>query len=481
MLDALADFQLAKAWTTAEALTPVLMIMEETAKSLADAERRALEMLRDLITGFQRLCQWAAARRAGEADAVRHLESAKEHAVAAQERFPHVGFGAMRNAAKPVADAIAATTETNTLTSIALLLARIPVPPFLIPSKDPFGANKSAGETTTSVSEGPFVVRVMLTLDGRPWSNPQVLGAATLYDLKAKVTAPIWPSRADRLVLDFVTTLPLEHRRVSAFEISRDSNSEGAEQTLTGQIEFPVGQSLLAEPVLLQMRATFLSTEDTSVQYTATIVGYHKLRVRVSDSTATPLLSKYKALDERVVAIINDVRDLAGIGEKHLTDFIEALSIIVNYMGICAQQAVYRSGQAILEKDFQRDLLMHMRGQLGEDVQEAPKQGGGITDISYRSITVELKVEHDIVDRGEMLRGYQNQPTQYSSASGAQLGILCVLDLTEKTLPPAPPQNNLRLLSPPVHGFPAGEIPFPTRIAAVVIDGNIRRPSDYSR
>ncbi len=247
------------------------MIMEETAKSLADAERRALEMLRDLITGFQRLCQWAAARRAGEADAVRHLESAKEHAVAAQERFPHVGFGAMRNAAKPVADAIAATTETNTLTSIALLLARIPVPPFLIPSKDPFGANKSAGETTTSVSEGPFVVRVMLTLDGRPWSNPQVLGAATLYDLKAKVTAPIWPSRADRLVLDFVTTLPLEHRRVSAFEISRDSNSEGAEQTLTGQIEFPVGQSLLAEPLLLQMRATFLSTEDTSVQYTTTL------------------------------------------------------------------------------------------------------------------------------------------------------------------------------------------------------------------
>src|SRR3989442_8093900 len=116
-------------------------------------------------------------------------------------------------------------------------------------------------------------------------------------------------------------------------------------------------------------------------------------------------------------------------------------------MGICSHQALYRATEKIDEADFQRHLLVQMRTLLGEDVSEAPKQGGGITDIRYRSITTELKVEHNVSNRDEMLRGYEKQPTQYSSAVGSQLGILCVLDLTEKERPPAPPQNNIQLLS----------------------------------
>lgn len=41
-------------------------------------------------------------------------------------------------------------------------------------------------------------------------------------------------------------------------------------------------------------------------------------------------------------------------------------------------------------------------------MQEAPKQGGGITDIRYRSVTVELKIEKDLSDREEMLACYVN-------------------------------------------------------------------------
>ena len=80
-----------------------------------------------------------------------------------------------------------------------------------------------------------------------------------------------------------------------------------------------------------------------------------------------------------------------------------------------------------------------------------------------------------------MLAGYENQPTQYSSGTGAQLGILCVLDLTEKDVPPAPTQNNLVVLTPKLHGFAAGNAPAPSRIVAVIIDGNLRAPSSYSR
>ena len=166
---------------------------------------------------------------------------------------------------------------------------------------------------------------------------------------------------------------------------------------------------------------------------------------------------------------------------QHLQDFIEALGAVTNFMGVNLQQALYREGINLLESEFQRDLLRHLRTFLGEEVQEAPNQGGGPTDIQYRTVTIELKVERQIADRRKMIGKYVPQTTQYSSARGAQLGILCILDLTEKCEPPANPKNNVTLEAPEVHGFKGEAAPFPCRIAAVVIDGNLRLPSSYSR
>lgn len=459
-------------------------MIEESLLQLAEEESAALDALIDLIRAFKSLCDWAVARRLAEKDAVRHLEAAKERAALALERVKKVRFSKFRVDANPIAKAIIVTTETSSLAAIARLFGSLSIPPFLIASNEQCGITLDAESKQINelVVEGPLVVRVMLTLDGRPWVNPQVLRSGTVYDLKAKIVAPMWPSTADRLVLDFITTLPPEHRRVQPIEILRSLAEVGAEVTWAGHIEFPVGQSILSEPALLQLRATFLAGSSETAGKTATIVGYHKLQVRVSDLTTTPLLSKYRALDQRIVSIVDEVRSMPGLNDGHFVDFIEMLGAILNYMGICAQQAIYRSGRQILESDFQRDLLVHLRGQLGEDVHEAPKQGGGITDIRYRTVVAELKVEVNLSNRADMLQSYQNQLTQYSGATGAQLGILCVLDTTEKTLPPAPPQNNVQLLTPKLHGFTEnGHPPFPVRIAAVIIDGNIRKPSDYSR
>jgi hypothetical protein len=118
--------------------------------------------------------------------------------------------------------------------------------------------------------------------------------------------------------------------------------------------------------------------------------------------------------------------------------------------------------------------------QLGEDVQEAPRQGGGPVDIRYRTVTIELKVENRIKNRDRMIAKYLAQPTQYSSALGAQLGLLCILDQTNKDDPFANPQNNIKVATPAVHGFSDGEAPYPTKIVAVIIDGNLRLPSAYS-
>jgi hypothetical protein len=290
-----------------------------------------------------------------------------------------------------------------------------------------------------------------------------------------------WPENTDYLVLDYVSTLDKEFYKITPLKIDRPESALNNEFKIAGHIEFPVGQSVFSEPAIIKVLGTFRSLKNIEINVPATIVGYDQLRVHVSDPANVPMLSKYKSIDSKILEIITDIRQsMRTINDGHLDDFVGALSAVANYLGITLQEATYREGCVIREKDFQVDLLRHMRLMLGEDVKEAPKQGGGPTDIQYRSVTVELKVERDISDREKLVKRYLAQPTQYSSAGGAQLSILCILDLTEKNHPPANPQNNITLETPLLHGFENSQPLFPTKVAVVIIDGNLRLPSSYS-
>jgi hypothetical protein len=121
-----------------------------------------------------------------------------------------------------------------------------------------------------------------------------------------------------------------------------------------------------------------------------------------------------------------------------------------------------------------------MRGLLGEDVREEETLAGGRLDLKYRRIVIELKVEHTTKDREVLRRKYTEQPAQYAAPS-IPLGIVCILDITEKIHPPSNIANNITLESPTVHGFENSPPVYPTKIAIVIIDGNLKLPSEYSK
>lgn len=460
-------------------------ILVDIKSSLATEESIALDFIGHVCEMLEHLCNWITAKTRAIPDADRYVGAAQAEATIAQEISPRVRYIDLRSRASDVLKRALDLRSISEVTDVIKSAALIPVPPFLMATRDPYGIGKTFGPSTPKPSpkppEEPIAVRVMLALDGRPWANPQVVRARTVYGIGLTLTIQSWPDGMDKLQLDFVTTLPPEAYRATLFTFERPSDLSIKEFQAKGHIEFQSSQSLLSEPALLQLRALFFSTSDAKKSKVATVIGYHKLKARVSDPNNTPLLSKYRALDDRIVPIVDEFRDLPGVTEAHLSDFVDALAAMTNYMGNCAQSAIYQAGDKIDEQRFQDDILKHLRSQLGEDVLEAPKQAGGITDIQYRSVTIELKVEDKVSDRKAMLAGYENQPTQYSSGVGSQLGILCVLDVTEKKKPPAPPQNNLVILKPELHGFPDGSAPAPSRIVAIVIDGNLRKPSSYSR
>jgi hypothetical protein len=488
LLTSLRDFKLTQVEQIAGGLGPVLSDLDKLKSDLPQSDKPVLEITANLVNGFVKLCHWAKAALAGEHQAERFLVAAKGEATIAEENLSNLQFNVFGAAARKVVETINSVNSINEIKNVAQQLQLLPVPVFYLTEDSPRKpVVNSAGEPSTQVApknKGPFVIKVMFNVERRPWSNSQILLANTIYDIRAELIVPRWPDNADYLLIDYITTLTPDLYRMSKLRLERPQDTSHHEFALRGHVEFPVPQNLLSEPMIIRLRATFLSDSNPNLNYPATIVGYHQLRVKVSEKTISPLLSRsgYKSIDSRNLEIIEEVqRSLPMVNSEHLYDFVDALNAVTNYMGVNLQQALYKGGKDVTETDFRESLLYHMRTWLGEEVQEAPRQGGGPTDIQFKSVTIELKVEKSISDRRKMVEKYFSQPVQYSSAGGAQLGILCILDLTEKRNPPANPQNQISLESPSVHGFPDGDVPFPTKIAAVIIDGNLRWPSSYSK
>lgn len=489
-LTALREFKLTESSRTAEKLKPVITELSQLKEQLPPSNRPVIEVMEYLVNGFINLCNWVQASLSGEPDAERFLRAARTQAFVASDLLPFNSFPTFVKSATDALQSLKDVKGLDELKSISTQLLCIPVPIFYLEEEKPLQLSELFPELAdnhveTNVPapyEGPFVIKVMFEIDRKPWSTPQILLANRIYDLSASVTISQWPDDTAHLLLHYVATLNRNHYKISPLQIERPIDEATCEFNLNGHAEFPVPQNILSEPIVIRVLATFLSSSDPQKQVPATIVGYHQLRVRVSDAARTPLLSRYGSTDERNLEIIEEIdRSLPSLNPEHRSDFIEALGAVTNYMGVNLQQGIYHEKLSVNEAYFQEKLLYHMRTLLGQDVQEAPWQGGGETDIQYKSVAVELKVEKTIKDRRKMIEKYLAQPTQYASAGGAQLGILCILDMTEKRDPPANPKNNITLESPSVHGFIDRNVPFPTKIAAVIIDGNLRLPSSYSR
>jgi hypothetical protein len=194
-----------------------------------------------------------------------------------------------------------------------------------------------------------------------------------------------------------------------------------------------------------------------------------------------PKLSGYPTVDLQIRRIMAESKAaLPDLLPTYLEDFERCLVFLADYGGMVMQSGAFRNKTVDEKRDFQQHLLQHMRVALGEDVREEETVGGGRLDLRFKNIPIELKVEYAIQDRQKLLKKYTQQPAQYA-ASSIPLAITCILDMTEKTHPPANIANNLTLETPIVHGFEDSPPSYPTKVAVVIINGNLKTPSEYSK
>ena len=368
-------------------------------------------------------------------------------------------------------------------------LAKIPLPVIYSVGHDPYAnAHRRRRwqvelEGTSARHSSPCptpLVKLDFALDEQPLATPQTIQSGRQYGLRVRAQVIRCPADQRVLQLQYITTMSASDYWITPFVLEMPGQELRATAEGSGQLIIRTSQSTLSPPALFKVRARFANPEQSTATV-AEVIGYNELRLRALDQASLPLLTRYPMMDVQIPRIVTEVQtSLPDLPPNELDDFVDCLVFLGKYCAMVQQTAVFKREKVDEKREFQQHLLQHMRMALGEEVREEETLSGGRLDLRYRRLVIELKVETAIKDREELRKKYTEQPTQYA-ASSIPLGITCILDMTQKTYPPSNIANNITLETPIVHGFENLPPAYPTKSAVVIIDGNLRLPSEYSK
>lgn len=330
------------------------------------------------------------------------------------------------------------------------------------------------------VAPAPLVCLIAF-LDHAPLVTPQLVKTDLLYPLAFRLRGLTWPGESSRLRLDLLTTCPREEFSVSEFVMDRpklnaDFEYEGE---VSGHIKFNSPQSSLLDDIVFAIGAAFEMPNGEFQEIP--VIGQHELRLRVASQQNHPLMCGNRRLDRQVEELLTKVlRECPSIRDE-LNDLLPVLEALTWLLGTYAQEAIFKGRSDVSEPEFHKTVLRDLRNRLGPDVQDHPNQAGGITDIRFRGVIVELKVEDQKGDRQHICKKYTAQPAQYAGVEARQVSLLLVLDLTAKDRPPGDIRNDILLVDVETHGGDSHSKPFPSKAFVFVVNGNVKSPSDYSR
>lgn len=480
MLDELTGFRSRNAKVSADRFDDIASRYQSLGDTLSDMpEEAVVQLVTEVLQIAALLSRWAGAVILAEPNAVDALNAARARAsLLAADNPPSPTLPSYPLLVAWVKEV--ATVELATLEPLIRSLTSIPLPILYFSNGQRPKPGGSQAEPTIGSDRldppGPVAAKILFYVDGDVWTTPQAVTVGIQHELSISVDLLTWPSGCDHLEIDYVTTLDKQSHWIFPFKIvlQRDVKQYGSQ----GVFVVREPQSFGSKPAVVHVRARFTGADQ---QVDCTILGHTELRFRALTKDSYPELTGYPFVDMRLMDVIEEVRrDLPGLAKQDRDDFYRCLVFFSKYTAN-AQQSGRFKGHKILEKDFQQDVMALIRmTPWGHEVVEGEAIGGGKGDLRYRNIIIELKVENTLSDRQALVTRYVKQPTQYS-APFAPVAITVILDTVEKKNPPAHVANNIFLVQPDLHGFEQSPAPFPTKVAVLIIDGNLKSPSDYSR
>ena len=353
---------------------------------------------------------------------------------------------------------------------MAVHLAAVPLPVGLysMPRRES-GERASVSEDQTNAA-ALTVAFLKFTIDGRPVEEVHYVSPRETHDLDVEVRVSRWPAAATALVLEPISIEPAGTYQLPIFSIPAPMGNGPFRLTKTGRAALVVPQHFGARPFEFKYVAHFAPT--TSEQPVET-VGQRTLLLEGIDTARHPLTG-YPNLDRKLMVLRDSLRATPGIGQQELADALTLAASLANLAGQARQDNLFAS--PISEPDFQAQVRQFLRSQtaIGADLDEHPHAAGGITDLSFRGIRLELKVEDERNIALEDCNRFMGQTASYAAANGKRLGVLCVLDCSAKNRPAFPAEDGVGVLVHQISETPIYAI-------TILIQGNLARPSSFSR
>jgi hypothetical protein len=413
------------------------------------------------------LVEWRSAILEAVQDADRFLRGAKaQYKLWLEEhRTAEIQQGLLESSA-----AIDSVADLEQVTNICHAIASVPLPiPFLAAAVRP---SWILGDDRQQEKEPPVELKVaflQFKINDEPAKQLHFLTPQMAHDLEIEVRVSRWPDGAATLYLRPVTVELPGTYDFPSFQFDRPAGGGPFQMCQRGRAILKFPQSIHARPFEFKYAAEFLP--HASEQPVA-VVGHRTLRIEGIDLLRSPITG-YPAMDKKLLQLRDSLRQNRAIAE---TDLKSSL-VLMTALGSLAYQALHDDLYPGIrdEPQFQRDVraVLRIAPEIASELEEHPHASGGITDLSFRGIRIELKVEQRKLMALDDCRRFLGQTVSYVIATGKHIGILCILDCSPKDIA-IPAEENFGILK---HSTRDGEV----SIVTLIVQGNLATPSSLSR
>ncbi len=417
--------------------------------------------LAELIDIVALLLDWRSAVLSAGMDAQRFLTAAQERAAVWVEEYQSE---TSLQRLSTIANEIANIKAISQVATTAAHLAAVPLPIGLYssPRRETGRAESAPGD-----GENPAELTVAFlkfTIDGKPVAETHYVSPQEMHDMDIEVRVSRWPAGATALALEPISIEPSGTYKLPTFSIPAPMREGPFRLTKQGRVMLVVPQHFAARPFEFKYAAHFVPKNTEPVE----TVGQRTLLLEAFDAARHPRTG-YTNLDLKLITIRDQLRASRSLGQQELTHALIFAAPLANLAGQARQDNLFKS--VISEPQFQAEVRQFLRRQpqIGAELDEHPHAGGGITDLSYKGIRLELKVEDT---QNMVLQDCEKFLAQ--TANGKRVGVLCVLDCAVKKRPAFPAEDGVGVLVHQISETPIFAI-------TILIQGILAAPSTFSR
>jgi hypothetical protein len=452
---------------------------DQIQKSCVEYEDRDVaevyETFGSLVVVYSRLLLWKAAIREAQADAVRFKQSAD---MLISELVSKVSLGTREfyDVLISAASKIISVDDVRSFGSAFGMLSlevsfdapgsRAAREAEIRQHRIALGGPAEPLGTVTEEDQQPIIAFVKFEIDGFSASNLNFLEPRIAHDLTLELRVSNWPKNGNQLKLVPISVEDLLDHGLPSFIFSKPKGGGPHVLSQTKRATINTAHSIRSRPYEFRYAAEFLPENVVS---RVEIVGHRTLRIEGIDSNLNPI-NGFRNIIRKLIEVRDRLRGYPGLPGSDIESFMKVLTALGNY----AAQKIKRGDlpAGMLEREFQTKIAEFLRldPMIGEDLEEHPRSAGGITDLVFKGVVIELKAEPKTAVTLESCKAHFGQTAAYASGNGKRVAVLVVLDSSVKKQPVGAAEDDIELIT-----YPTGNSAI--ALGTIIVRGGLAKPS----